>query len=93
MKPITEREEFESDCVYVIWYHDYYNLEDHIRKCVCVTTREYQQKHSAIVEMYSECGRIETHIYPQRRAEIGMRSYQKFAPDRPIYEEEIDNEN
>lgn len=57
MKPITEREEFESDCMYVIWYHDYYNLEDH------------------------------------RRAEIGMRSYQKFASDRPIYEEEIDNEN
>ena len=63
MKPITEREEFESNCVYVIWYHDYYNLEDHIQKCVCLTAREYQQKHSAIVTMYSECGRIETHIY------------------------------
>ena len=59
----TVREEFESNCVYVIWYHDYYNLEDHLRKCVCLTGKEYQKKHAAIVEMYSECGRIETHVY------------------------------
>ena len=92
MKPITEREEFESNCVYVIWYHDYYNLEDHIQKCVCLTAREYQQKHSAIVTMYSECGRNETHIYA-KECEIRAQSYQNFASDRPIYEEGIDNEN
>lgn len=59
----TEREEFDSNCVYVIWYHDFYNRENHLKKCVCLTDKEYQQQHAAIVEMYSDCGRIETHIY------------------------------
>ena len=91
MRPITGREEFESNCVYVIWYHDYYNLEDHIQKCVCLTDREYQEKHSAIVEMYSECGRIETHIYA-KECGIGTWPYPKFDAARyikPIDSEEV----
>lgn len=59
----TEREEFESNCVYVIWYHDYYNFEDHLRKCVCLTDKEYQKQHAAIVKVFSACGRVETHVY------------------------------
>ena len=92
MKPITEREEFESNCVYVIWYHDYYNLEDHIQKCVCLTDREYRQQHSAIVEMYSECGRIETHIYV-KESEIRTRPYQSFASDTPYRKGESNDED
>lgn len=56
----TEREEFESNCVYVIWFRDIFNIEN---RCVCLTDKEYQQKHAEIVEMYSDCGRIETHVY------------------------------
>lgn len=59
----TEREEFDSNCVYVIWYHDFYNRENHLEKCICFTDKEYQYQHAAIVELYSENGRIETHIY------------------------------
>lgn len=56
----TDREEFDSNCVYVIWYRDSFNIEN---RCVCLTDKEYQQQHAAIVEMYSDCGRIETHVY------------------------------
>lgn len=78
----TEREEFESNCVYVIWYHDYYNPEDHLRKCVCLTDKEYLKRHAAIVEMYSECGPIETRVY-MRNACLPMSIYERLtAKDR-----------
>lgn len=39
------------------------------KRCVCLTDKEYQQKHAEIVEMYSECGRIETHVYVKDKKE------------------------
>lgn len=33
------------------------------------TDEEYQQQHAAIVELYSEHGRIETHVYVKNKKE------------------------
>ena len=61
--PPTTRQEFDSDVIYVIWYHDKsYPTGLEYRRIIAFTKKEYEEE-IELLSCYRSISNIETHVY------------------------------
>ena len=61
--PPTMRQEFDSDVIYVIWYHDKsYPAGLEHRRIIAFTKKDYEEE-IELLSCYRSISNIETHVY------------------------------